>query len=271
MKEYLEQYTGDTSAIEYLDTKDVFDALNKQGSNPYPRIVAVPDIITRDGGQRLRIRVNRSKYGIALIEEKKLMLPTAIDFRAQYALSALAIRVAYVFSSKDGSKWVACHQRQGRVNATWPHAWDVGGAGYINAGAREHRDPDDETIVSPWQAAVDEISKELNIHSSNLPHRDSYYFFGVANDKPTDHLILIGFCDSEHAPDEDRKTTARVEKYGTCQLNPEDVAAFVAKQYHWVPAALLTLVCTLQYFGYAWEDIEKAFSPLEGKISLVPR
>ena len=97
--------------------------------------------------ETLVVTVGPSRYGLALIEEKKLNLPSAVTLRSMCVLNSLAVRVALVYEM-DGHLWVECHQRKGGANATYKDAWDVSAAGYIDPCNEEHLDPLDRKLVS---------------------------------------------------------------------------------------------------------------------------
>jgi transcriptional regulator with XRE-family HTH domain len=245
---------------------NVYDRLTREGSNNYPRPVAPPAIEEmNESGQVLRILLGQGKYGISLVAERDLQLPAALALRSRYVLHSLAIRVAYVWE-RDGERWLEFHQRAAGANATWEDAWDTGAAGYVDP--IRHKDPYNKTRVSPWQAGADELNKELGIPTFELPHRDNYYFLGVARDQPTGHVILLGHCQASFAPDPARKPMALVKAYDRCRLDPEAVADFIVSKRRWVPSAILLLILVLEAFGFAKAEIEQAFTRLEGQIDL---
>jgi transcriptional regulator with XRE-family HTH domain len=257
------------TAEEMRDINEVYDRLKRERSNPYPRLVAPPEIVGTARGTVLLLRIGEGKFGVSLIAEKNLALPSATAFRARHVLHSLALRVAYVFENPDGSRWVECHQREGRGNATWKDAWDVGAAGYVDP--LRHKEPRDPNRISPWQACCDEIEKELNVDGYELPHRDNYYFFGLAHDQPTGHLILLAYCHARLPLNPDRPLAPLVQAYDRCELTPEAVADFIAEKRRWVPSAILTFTLTLEAFGSSKKDIEKAFAKrLPGNIDLSP-
>jgi transcriptional regulator with XRE-family HTH domain len=256
------------SAEERQNLQEVYRRLTSEGSNPYPRPVALPEVVqSESGGRTLRILLGQGKFGISLVAEKALELPTALALRSQHILHSLALRVAYVFDRED-EHWVEFHQREEHGNATWKGAWDVGAAGYVDP--LNHRDPRDESRISPWQGCVDEISKELGIPTYELPHRDHYRFFGLAREKSTGHIILVGYCHGSFIPDPGRKAMALVRAYDRCRLTPEAVADFIRAKRKWVPAALLTLILTLEAFRFSKARIERAFSSLAGQLDFMP-
>lgn len=250
--------------------KEVHRRLTQEGSNAYPRVVAPPEIVegwVTGGPDLLTVSIGASRYGVALVEERKLQIPTALRLRKNHVLNSLAVRVAFVYERK-GEKWLEFHQRKGGANATYKNAWDVGAAGYIDPS--RHRDPDVRGRVSPWLACAYELSEELGIPTFQLPHRDHYQFFGLGRNYPTGQLDLLAFCEAVVPPDVSRPPTARVLKFGRCRLNPESVASFVRSRRKWVPTALLTVILTLEAFGYSRARIVRAFSPLAGKLYLSP-
>jgi transcriptional regulator with XRE-family HTH domain len=254
---------------EIEDIEEVHDRLKRDRSNPYPRLVALPEPVGTDRGTVFQLRIGEGKYGVSLITEKNLGLPSATEFRARHVLHSLALRVAYVFESLDGKRWVECHQREARGNATWKGAWDIGAAGYVDP--LRHKDPRDPHRISPWQACCDELEKELNIDGYELPHRDHYYFFGLAHDQPTGHIILLAYCHAQHPLKPDRPLAPLVQEYASCELTPEAVANFIAKKRRWVPSAILTFILTLEAFGCSKKEIEKVFAKrLPGNLDLSP-
>ncbi len=250
--------------------KEVYRRLTKEGSNAYPRVVALPKIVGDSIEKEksvLNVEIGPSRYGVALVEERKLRLPTALRLRKSHILNSLAVRVAYVYERK-GEKWLEFHQRKGGTNATYKNAWDVGAAGYIDPS--RHGDPDVRGKVSPWLACAFELSEELGVPTFQLPHRDHYQFFGLGRNCPTGQLDLLAFCEAVVPPDVSRSSTARVLKFGRCRLNPESVASFVLSRRRWVPTALLTVLLTLEAYEYPRARIHKAFSPLAGRLHLDP-
>jgi nucleoside phosphorylase len=240
--------------------------LKREGSNPYPRLVATPEPFDIGNEKLLRITLGPSRYGISLIRERNLALPTAQSLRLRYVLNSLAVRVAVVHEAETDKRVIEFHQRS-KSNGTYALAWDVGAAGYINS--TDHLDPSDNKRISPWQTCVEEIETELKIPSHLLPHRDQYRFFGVGMNEPTGQLDLLALCHITEAkiplriPDGDR-----VIAYDACALTPEVLASFVRSKRKWVPTALLTMVFVLQYFGFSTARIEQAFSPLAGQLDL---
>lgn len=251
--------------------REVYERLS-EGSNGYPRVVALPTVETAHGipgrPRMLVVHLGPSRYGVALVEEKRLNLPTANLLRSQHVLNSLAVRIAYVYKNADGTYWVECHRRKGGPNATYKGSWDVGAAGYIDPS--RHTDPLDENRISPWQAAASEIAEELAISAECLPHRDHYFFFGVGRNDPTGQLDLLGYCLAAEPPDVNRSPTARVQMYDRCRLEPGAVAQFVAQKRWWVPTAVLTLVLTLEAFGYPNDFIDKAFAQWIGNVIFDP-
>jgi transcriptional regulator with XRE-family HTH domain len=278
MKIEIEKYESlnarsDLSRKQYQDIKFVYGKITEERSNPYPRPVAIPEIIDTDYGRLFRILLGEGHYGIALVEEKKLALSSALEARTKHILHSLALRVAYLYKEKrtDEIYTMEFQQRKQGPNATWPLAWDCGGAGYF--------DPDmhldvkyDPTRISPCNGAADEIAKELGVPIRTLGFRDRFGFFGLANDQPTGHVILIGYCRGGHVPAPDRPKTAYVNDYGRCRLTPKDIVDFIIEKRKWVPAALLTSILTLEAVGrYQREQIEEEFSRLVGQpIDLRP-
>ena len=51
-----------------------------------------------------------------------------------------------------------------------------------------------------------------------------------------------------------------MQMYDRCRLEPESVAHFVAEKRYWVPTAVLTLVLTLEAFGYSLDFIDQVFT-----------
>lgn len=258
-------------AAERESLSEVHGRLTREGSNAYPRVVALPRLETAPtvpGRPKLLVVfLGPSRYGVALVEERRLTLPTAVRLRSRHLLNSLAVRVAYVYEA-GGSYWVECHQRKGGANATYKDSWDVGAAGYIDPG--RHKDPLDETRISPWQAAAGEIAEELAIAPHHLPHRDHYFFFGMGRNDPTGQLDVLGYCLATNPPDPERPPTARVNEYGRCELNPVSVARFLSEKQRWVPTAVLTLVLTLEALGCSKDDIDQAFGPWIGDVVLDP-
>ena len=168
---------------------EVHRRLTKEGSNAYPRVVGPPEIV-RDRpsvgeDDVLHVGIGPSRYGVALVEERKLKLPTAVRLRRGDILNSLTVRVAFVYERK-GEKWIEFHQRKGGPNATYKNAWDVSAAGYVDPS--RHGDPDDRERVSPWVACAYELAEELGIPSFELPHRDHYQFFGSEETVQPDSL-----------------------------------------------------------------------------------
>lgn len=252
---------------ELEDLKEVDSRLNKEGSNAYPRVVAPPEIIDDQNESTLRITLGPSRYGVALVEERRLSLPTAKSLRLSHVLNSLAVRVAVVSENK-GEKFSHFQRRTVGGHGTYKGAWDVGAAGYIDPD--KHRDPEDNKRISPWQACVDEIQTELNIAGYDLPNRDHYYFFGLASNSWTGQLDLLALCELPKPPDPTRSLKPRVTAYDSCLLDPESIAAFALEKKRWVPTALLTLFLVLQYYGNTQGRIEAAFSRLSGKLEMQP-
>jgi hypothetical protein len=260
---------GDAPERERL--LEVHQRLTQEGSNAYPRVVALPTLETpgKVPGRPavLILHLGPSRYGIALVEERRLDLPTATQLRSRHVLNSLGVRVAYIYQ-RAGSYWVECQLRKGGPNAIYKDSWDVGAAGYIDPG--RHKDPLDETRISPWQAAAAEIPEELAIPRHQLPHRDHYFFFGMGRNDPTGQLDVLGYCLAAHPPDPDRLPTARVRAYDRCMLNPVSVARFVSQKQRWVPTAVLTLILTLEALGYPKDKVDRAFAPWIGDVVLDP-
>lgn len=240
-----------------------------EGSNAYPRVTGRPIIRTDNGAGRqvLEVYVGESRYGVALVEERKLTLPTAVELRSKHILNSLAVRVAYVYRLGD-EWWIEFHRRKTALNATYEGAWDVGAAGYIDPD--RHQDPDSPLRISPWMACAAELSEELGIPIADLPHRDHYYFFGIGRNDPTGQLDLLAYCRGVSPTDPGRPPTARVQEFGRCLLSPTTVTAFLAEKRRWVPTAVLTVFLTLEAIGYKRVAIEDAFSELSGRLDLAP-
>ncbi len=203
--------------------------LSKEGSNPYPRLVAVPETFDIGHERILRITLGPSKYGIALIRERNINVPTAQALRLSHVLNSLAVRVAVVRGENEEERVVEFHQRS-ELNGTYKFAWDVGAAGYIDSGS--HKDPNDpiQERISPWQTCVEEIETELRIPGYLLPHRDKYVFFGVGMNEPTGQLDLLALCSMprNHLPV--RTPKDRVKAYKSCHLDPETVSTFILEK-----------------------------------------
>lgn len=251
--------------------QEVKDVLTRGGSNAYPRLVANPEIVESIVYEKpyriLNVHIGPSRYGIALVEERRLQLPTALALRKYFNLNSLAVRVAYISKSDDGW-WVEFHQRNASGNATYLKAWDIGAAGYVDA--RSHLDPFDKETLSPWQTAAHELSEELAIGLHRLPNRDKFRFFGVGRNDLTGHLDILGYCEGVEPLVAERPLSARVSAYGRCRLTPQDVARFVLDRRDWVPTALLTAILMLRHFSFDHAEIEAAFSQLKDRINLTP-
>ena len=246
------------SEEETANLNEVYRRLTSEGSNPYPRLVGLPEPTTINRtNQILPISLGHGKYGISLITEKNLDLPSAEEFREHHILHSLPVRTAYVYDVNPGETWVEFQKRDIQGSATWKDAWDVGAAGYVDP--IRHIDPFNNSRVSLWQTCCDEIEKELNIPRYELPHRDNCHFFGTSLDLPTRHINILGYCHGYHVPNPERKTAPLVSEYGRCRLTPDEVARFIVERYHWVPCAVLTLILTLEAKGFAKQDIERAF------------
>ncbi len=273
-REEIDQLDEEALAVVLQERQSLDDTLGRltgEGSNAYPRLVATPAIQeTTEAGKPsriMRVYIGPSRYGIALVEERRLRLPTALGLRSRYILNSLAVRIAYIVKESDGW-WIEFHQRHPKHNATYPGAWDIGAAGYLDQ--QSHRDPIDNSRISPWQAAAHEIAEELGIGFHQLPHRDKFYFFGVGRNDPTGQLDLLGYCEGLVVPPVNRPISYKVKKYGRCRLTPESVAMFILDGQYWVPTALLTAILILRHFKFTHDEIEAAFSKLVGKISQAP-
>lgn len=242
----------------------------KAGSNAYPRLAGAPEFVgvtkSSESGSLL-IPVGPSRYGVALVEEKRLNLPTATALRSRHILNSLAVRVALIYEAK-GKRLCEFHQRKGGENSTYKDAWDVAAAGYVDP--QRHRDPEDHNRISPWQACAWELSEELGIPSYVLPYRDNYYFFGLGRNDPTGQLDLLAYCSAASPPDPERAPTPRVTAFDRCLLDPVSVSAFLFSKRKWVPTAVLTMILTLEAYDYPREEIERAFLPLVGKLDFRP-
>jgi hypothetical protein len=252
--------------------RDVLRRLKDEGSNAYPRLIGAPTIdevsdINRKMVRVMNVNVGPSRYGIALAEERRLQLPTALRLRSRFILNSLAVRIAYV-ARENGQWWMEFQKRHPQGNATYRGAWDVGAAGYIDEEA--HRDPLDQSRISPWQTAAHELAEELNIARHQLPTRDKFKFFGVGRNDPTGQLDILGYCLGAFLPAADRDRAARVLEYGRCRLTPGDVARFIGERGYWLPTALLTAILTLRHFGFAYEEIEAEFQHLKGRLIMTP-
>ena len=257
-REHLKKGTIALTEEEIANLNEVYRRLTLERSNPYPRLVALPEPITMNSTRVLPIFLGRGKYGISLVVEKNLDLKTASEFRNRYVLHSLPVRVAYVFDDPPGETWVEFHQRAVEGIATWKGAWDVGAAGYVDP--IRHRDPSSPGRISLWQTACDELEKELNLEGYELPHRDNCHFFGTSQDLPTRHINIIGYCHTHYRPKENRETGALVARYDRCRLNPSDVARLIVEKHHWVPCAILVLILTLEANRYSKQEIETAFA-----------
>jgi predicted nucleotidyltransferase len=273
IEESLKLQSSDSSpdADDRETLSEVHGRLTREGSNAYPRVVALPRLETASGvpsrPDLLVVILGPSRYGVALVEERRLKLPTAVRLRSHHVLNSLGVRVAYVYQA-GGAYWVECHQRKGGPNATYKDSWDVGGAGYIDP--ERHKDPLDDTRISPWQAAAAEIAEELAIAPHQLPHRDHYFFFGLGRNDPTGQIDVLGYCLATNSPDPDRPPTARVNAYDRCELNPASVARFLSRKRRWVPTAVLTLVLTLEALDYSRDEIDETLGALIGDVVLNP-
>jgi transcriptional regulator with XRE-family HTH domain len=259
-REHVRAGTIALTTEEADNLNDVYRRLTLERSNPYPRLVALPKPIALDSSRILPVSLGRGKYGISLVAEKNLDLKTAAEFRNHYILHSLPIRVAYLFDDPPGETWVECHQRSCSGNATWPGAWDVGAAGYVDP--IRHRDPTARKRISLWQTACDELEKELNLEAYELPHRDNCHFFGTSQDLPTRHINILGYCHTHYKPKPDRAQAPLTLAYDRCRLTPDAVAQFIVDKHHWVPCAILTLILTLEATGYPKQAIEEAFEKI---------
>ncbi len=250
--------------------KEVHRRLIMEGSNAYPRLNSIE--IKRLGANRLMdsvlsIGVGPSKYGIALIEERHFQLPTAMRLRSTMILNSLAVRVA-LYYDVDGEYWLECHQRKSSSNSTYKMAWDVSAAGYIDPD--NHRDPEDITRISVWQAAATELSEELGLERFDLPARDHFYFWGIGRNDATGQLDILGACQSVIRPDPNRSPTNCVHCYDRLRLTPQHAAEFIEKKVKWVPTAILTICLLLEHLGCSRSTIRDEFSVLEGQLDLDP-
>jgi len=269
MDEIRTALAGPVAGTERNALQEALSRLTKEGSNAYPRVVGLPRVEVRANKQNLIIEVGPSRYGIALIEEKRLTLPTAIDLRSHCVLNSLAVRVALVYEM-GGSLWVECHQRKGGANATYKDAWDVSAAGYIDPENRDHRDPLDSNKVSPWRAAASELVEELGIPGHQLFNREHCFFFGMGRNDPTGQLDLLAYYRASSPPAPDRPVTARVQSFDRCRLEPESIARFIKEKRYWVPTAILTLVLTLEAFGYSIKSVDQALAASIQNCSFAP-
>lgn len=255
------------SKTELKHFREVHKSLTKGGSTAYPRLVAPPEIFKAGDTEILRIPIGPSRYGIALVEERQIQSPTAVQLRSNHILNSLAVRVAVTYL-KNGEKWVEFHQRKGQGNATYKDAWDVGAAGYVDP--QDHIDIDARERISPWRASAAEIEQELNISESELQNREHFQYFGIGRNDHTGQLDILGVCQLARAPDPARAIKPRAKRYDRCLLTPELVAAFILEKRYWVPTALLTLILVLQQEKFERPHIEAAFAQCIGKIKLHP-
>ena len=257
------------SAAELGNCVDVLRRLETEGNTAYPRVIALPELIATERGEVLSIFIGPNQFGVALVAERRIPLPTVVELRTHFVLNSLAVRVAVVYE-ENAEVFIEFHQRKAGRNATWPHAWDVGAAGYIDPAPwpHGHRDPEDHSRISPWRACAAEITEELNVPSWQLPNRERYHFYGLARNDLTGQLDILGTCILSQAPNPDRVPSDKVSRYGRCKLTPEDVARFVATQRRWVPTAILTLVLVLEYFGFSRAQIVEAFEEHKESIDL---
>lgn len=261
----------DKNDPNYEQYQNVYTKLTSEGSNPYPRLLGIPKIISSRIGnisKMLLVDLAPSRYGIALIQEKGFDdLPTVAHFKQTHILNSLAVRIALIHEDKFKIKYCEFHKR-GEDNSTYKGAWDVGAAGYIDP--QKHLDPENNEHISPWQAAAHELSEELNISRQMLPYRDKYYFFGIGRNIPTGQIDLLGYCHCPFTIPKNRECSTLVSEYGCAKLNPESMVAFIRSKKYWVPTAILTLVMTLEAFGYTKESIYRAFSSLDGEVDFMP-
>jgi nucleoside phosphorylase len=273
LKRLARNQNADEAEIRRLS--EFCDALAR-GSNPYPRLVAPPRpcrLNTHSGIKSLLLLpISDSYYAFSLIREKQIQLASADTVQSSHNVNSLAVRVALTYE-RDGQRWIEFHQRS-PLNGTYKEAWDVGAAGYMDRS--RHKDPEHpERLVSPWGACIDEITRELNIPSEDLPYRDHYSFFGVGmnwcQSKPTMQTDLLGVCQCVIAPDPTRAVRSdRVLGFDRCVLEPFALANFVEEKHYWVPTAVLALVLTLHSAGAEWSTIKAAFSRLAGKLKFDP-
>jgi hypothetical protein len=238
------------------------------GSQPYPRLVGLPWLERWQQGPEvdLVVPIAESYYGVALVEEKKIDMPTARQLRRTYVLNSLAVRVL-LLHTVDGQLHAEFHRRKGHYNATYASAWDVGAAGYIDS--LLHVDPESAGRVSPWVAARAELREELNLRNEMLPYREGFFFLGIGRNTPTGQVDVLGYCRSGMPIPLNREPTKGVSEYGRCIFDPRNVARFVAAKRKWVPTALLTLILCLEALGHSREEIETAFGDIEA-IDLDP-
>jgi hypothetical protein len=261
-KEDAEQGRITITGREIEDLTQVLRTLKKEGSNAYPRLVGVPFFSTnKDGQVFFHIPIGPSRFGVALIEERRLGIPTAVALRSRHILNSLAVRVAYVYKKRNrknkSQRWIEFHQRKAST-ATYKLAWDVGAAGYIDPDRHKPEEAVDQ--VSPWFACANELVEELNIPAVELPNREHYFFFGLGRNDPTGQLDLLAYCDSPFVPNPNRAKRGKyVKGFGRCLLTPKSVATFVASKGKWVPTAILTLILTLEAVGFAKDEIEYEF------------
>jgi hypothetical protein len=261
------------SAQEAESLTQVRERLLKEGSNAYPRVAGLPSFTTNNDGQiEFRIPIGQSRFGVALIEERHLRIPTALALRSNLILNSLAVRVAYVYKKQNfsgGSEvWVEFHQRKAET-ATYKLAWDVGAAGYIDP--HKHKTKEKDGYVSPWLACASELVEELNIPRVELPNREHYFFFGIGRNDPTGQLDLLAYCESPYVPNPRRRPRSPyVKGYARCPLTPRSIAKFVASKRKWVPIAILTLILTLESFGFVRAEIESEFARIGAELDLEP-
>jgi transcriptional regulator with XRE-family HTH domain len=257
------------SARELDELRETYKRLQDERSNAYPRLAGMPETYREGGESVLRIPIAPSKYGVALIRERHLTLPTAQTLVLRHILNSLAVRVLYIFRDRDGREWGELQQRQFRENATFAGAWDVSAAGYIDP--FRHEDPRVPGQISPSRACASELEEELRIPLAELPYRDNYYFFGVGRNDTTGQLDILGYCLGDFVPEPARKTSPLVSRYDRCRLDPESVAQCLVEKGRWVPTALLTLVLALEARGkYPRQEIEDSLQSCVGRLNLQP-
>jgi len=255
------------SPTELEHFREAHRMLTKEGNNEYLRLVGPPEVFSRDNVKILCVPIAPSRYGIALVEERRFVLPTAVKLRQTRILNSLGVRVAVIYP-KDGVEWVEFHQRRGKTNSLYKEAWDVGAAGYIDL--ERHKDTEPPNCISVWRASALEIEEELNIPQWELQFREHYRYFGVGRNDLTGQVDVLGVCRLANSPDPNRKVKSRVTRYDRCLLEPEPVADFVCEQKYWVPSALLTLILLLQAEGFTSSRIEAAFARCAGNVDLDP-
>ena len=246
---------------ELAQMRRAHEELKRGRSEQYIRLVEAPSV----AGDVLIVPYAESHFGVGLIRERNLQLPTALELRSDHLLNNLAVRVAAVY--EDGTNtFVEFHQRQKVLNSSYAEAWDVGAAGYIHA--KKYPDPYYENPVSVWKAAEDEILDELNAPDAAMPSRESYAFFGLGRNEETGQIDILGACFLSGRLQADRPPSAKVIAYDRCVLSPKDVVTFVIAKRRWIPTALMTLVLLLQARGFSRHSIENEFARCGTKLSL---